>query len=163
MTICNTPCVAFFTIQYIAPIIATYKQKWDLSILRSLKRISKTFLQHTYYIPHIFYQKYSHNTRTKRTTRILYHSNNRYISSSIRRKYTKIESKYGSLWLFSKILIKLITKLITKDCSSMSLFLIDNISQAFERMELYIFTFVRFLYIIHITRGKEKCKYCCNI
>ena len=56
-----------------------------------------------------------------------------------------------------------LSKLITKDCSSMSLFLIDNISQAFERMELYIFTFVRFLYIIHITRGKEKCKYCCNI
>lgn len=49
----------------------------------------------------------------------------------------------------------LLSKLIAKDCNSMNLFLIDNISQAFERTELYIFTFVRFLYIIHITMEKK--------
>lgn len=58
----------------------------------------------------------------------------------------KYESKSGSLHSLKLLL----SKLVAKDCSSMSLFLIDNISQAFEKTELYIFTFICFLYIIHL-------------
>lgn len=69
MTICNIPCVTFFITQYISASYYDIQTKVilkDLNFLRFFKHISKTFLQHTYYIPCIFYQEYSHNAQTKR-------------------------------------------------------------------------------------------------
>lgn len=58
----------------------------------------------------------------------------------------------------------LLSKFIAKDCNSISLFLIDNISQTVKRTGyIYFYSFVRFLYIIHIIRGGEGRKKNVNI